>query len=242
MKCLSVSFFSLIVWGDVGNQHASDPSPQQISPRSVIHSRPDRQSSPSVSKFLAEFARMPGLQADFREEKRMALLAAPLINEGTVHFAREKLVRHTIRPSRSSVLVSKGKLEFFDGTERKSLDVNSHPLLRHFVETFAMILGGNYSGLAEIYQIRFSGNRESWVLELQPNNAEIAKTISKISLKGEELILAEMKISEAGGDSTTMKFFNVSINRKYSEKEMRKIFRVEPFSRPQPVLGAQPAQ
>ena len=42
---------------------------------------------PTVETLLAEFSHMPGLEARFREEKRIALLVLPLVSEGTIHFA-----------------------------------------------------------------------------------------------------------------------------------------------------------
>ena len=70
------------------------------------------------SRLLRAFAEMSGFEAKFREEKTIALLAAPLVNEGTVHFDRSGLfARHVIKPERSSLLIEDGVLSL--GTQGK---------------------------------------------------------------------------------------------------------------------------
>ena len=65
------------------------------------------------AELLERFRKVPGLYARFREEKRMALLAQPLVNEGTLHFHRGKLARHTKRPVKSSVVMWPTSLRTF---------------------------------------------------------------------------------------------------------------------------------
>ena len=59
----------------------------------------------TLETLLARFSKIPGLSAKFREEKHMTLLARPLVNEGTLHFAPpHRVARHVTKPSLSSVL------------------------------------------------------------------------------------------------------------------------------------------
>jgi len=39
-----------------------------------------------LAALLARFAKAPGIYARFREEKHLAMLQVPLVNEGTIHF------------------------------------------------------------------------------------------------------------------------------------------------------------
>ena len=227
MKFVAAWIFSLFAWSADGVDDARSVHQPTSRLKSSKKTTGDQAQS-SVTRLLQQFGKMPGLSANFREEKRMALLAAPLINEGTIHFAQGKLVRHTLKPTVSSVLVSEGKLQFFDGTITKSLDVDSHPLLRHYVATFAMIFGGDYTGLAKNYRIQVSEEQSLWTMIFEPRHPKVAKIISKIVLKGRELMLAEMSIVEVSGDVTFTRFSTVRVDRSYTSKEMQQIFRVGP--------------
>ncbi len=53
----------------------------------------------AIDALLARFKAVPGLQAKWHEEKRIALLAKPLVSDGTLHYAPpQKLARHTLSP------------------------------------------------------------------------------------------------------------------------------------------------
>ncbi len=70
----------------------------------------------SVDSLLSRFAAVPGLEARFREEKRIAILAAPIVSEGTIHFVPPaRLVRKTVTPQSSTLLINGETLLIGDG-------------------------------------------------------------------------------------------------------------------------------
>ena len=57
----------------------------------------------ALDALLQKFRQMPGLEPRFREAKRIALLAVPLITEGWLYFAPPaRLGRHTLAPEKST--------------------------------------------------------------------------------------------------------------------------------------------
>src|SRR5512134_3013687 len=62
----------------------------------------------TVDELLTGFAKMPGLYAEFRQESHFGLLAEPLVDTGTIHFADGRLARRTLAPT-PSVVVMDGK-------------------------------------------------------------------------------------------------------------------------------------
>ncbi len=72
----------------------------------------------TLDQLLARFAGMSGLSAKFREEKRMALLAAPLVNEGILYFApKGRLAAH---PQKSPTTGRSERNRFMRGVGRRS--------------------------------------------------------------------------------------------------------------------------
>ena len=144
-----------------------------------------------ANALLAAFSRSPGLYARFREEKRLAMLDAPLVNEGTIHFAPpDRLARHTERPVESTLLIDGAKLQFGDADGQQSVDLGTNPVARLFVDSFVKLLAGDRTGLEKIFKIKFTpGAGGAWQLVLTPQVAPMDKVIKELDLRGEGLQL-----------------------------------------------------
>ena len=116
-----------------------------------------RTNDDELTTLLARFAKSPGIFARFREEKHIAMLQAPLVNEGTIHFAPPgRLARHTTRPIASTLLIADNHVQFSDGTNGDSVDLGTNPVARAFVESFVMLLAGDRAGLERYFTLRFA--------------------------------------------------------------------------------------
>src|SRR5512139_2532539 len=101
-------------------------------------------------------AQVPGLSARFREEKQIALLAAPLVNEGMLYFAPPgRLVRHTERPAPSTLLLDGGRLTVGEGNRVRTLEVAESPAVAVFVEGFVHLLSGDRARLEADFALTF---------------------------------------------------------------------------------------
>ena len=183
---------------------------------------------PSLESVLAPFAAMPGLEARFREEKHITLLAAPLVSEGTLHFAPPgRLARHVTSPAPSSVVVSGGTLSFGDGTRSGSIELGSSPAVRLFVDSFLAILAGDRRALEAVYTVGVEPAEEGrWRLTLRPRRAAMRRILAEVVVTGRAAVLERMVVAEASGDSTVTTFEAVDPARRYGEDEARRIFAV----------------
>lgn len=182
-----------------------------------------------IDGLLAALAAMPGLYAEFREEKHMALLAAPLVNEGTLHYHGGMLARHTTTPMRSSLVVRDGRLEFGDATGREQLDLRANPVVRLFVDSFVRILAGDRVALERMYEMRFApvdAAAGTWSLVLRPKVAPMSGVIDRLELQGQGIEVRSMLVVETGGDRTATTFSHVDVRRHYGAAESRRIFAI----------------
>jgi outer membrane lipoprotein-sorting protein len=189
--------------------------------------------APDVNRLLARIAAAPGIFARFREEKHMAMLNAPLVNEGTISFAPpSRFVRHTEKPLASTLLIDGNKLSFGDAEGHQDVDLGANPVARLFVDSFVMILTGNRAGLEKLFTMRFersgkgAGDTAGWKMTLVPRVAPMNKVVKEISLGGEGISIREMELRETSGDWTRTTFSDVDVNRRYTPAEQAKIFRV----------------
>jgi hypothetical protein len=189
--------------------------------------------SDDLATLLARFAKSPGIFARFREEKHLAMLQAPLVNEGTIHFAPPgRLARHTTRPIASSLLIADNRVQFSDGTTGDSVDLGTNPVARAFVESFVMLLAGDRAGLERYFSLRFStapigaGHGAGWRLSLTPRTSPMNKVIKEMTLAGEGLVVRTLEVRESNGDWTRTTFTEVDVDHRYSPAEQAQVFRV----------------
>lgn len=197
----------------------------------LITARPAGAAPPvELSTLLERFAEMPGLSAHFREEKRLAMLEMPLVNEGSLHYARGAFARHVTSPKPSSLVVRDGKLSFVDTTGREDLDLTSNPVAALFVESFTKILAGDGVALESMYRLELhetgmdERGRPGWKLALHPKVAPLDQVIAVVEVFGHDVELDTMRIVEVGGDETITTFDHVDADHQYSNREFRRLF------------------
>jgi hypothetical protein len=186
---------------------------------------------------LARFAAMPGLEARFREERRIALLAAPLVSEGTLHFAPPgSLLRRVTSPAAQSVLIRDGVLSFNDGGRAGQLDLAANPTMRPMVESFGYLLGGDEAALRRVYDVRFSlrpaDGAETWEAVLTPRPQELRRLLRDVRVRGVGVAVEELLVREASGDETLTTFTAVNPARRYTPAEQARLFSLPGSSGP----------
>lgn len=185
----------------------------------------------TLDQLLARFAGMSGLSARFREEKRMALLAAPLVNEGTLYFApKGRLARHITSPAPATVLIDEGSLRYADAGGSETLTLDQNPVLRLFIDSFVKIFAGDREALARLYTMELVGlpaaadGAPRWSLRLRPRVAPMTQVIERIDIEGHDVVLETMRIVEIGGDETITSFTEVDAARRFTDQELAALF------------------
>lgn len=197
---------------------------------SQAQAAPPTEGEVTAEELLEEFAKMPGLYAEFKEEKHMALLAAPLVSKGTLHFSRDRLARHTTSPLRSSLVIQGNRIDFGDEQGHDSIDFSQNQVVKLFVESFTKILAGDRAALERIYKIDFEPMGEpgerAWKLTLKPKVEPMTKYIDRLEVEGKGLSFSVMRMYEVGGDRTDTIFTKVDTKHTYEGLEERQVFSV----------------
>jgi hypothetical protein len=205
--------------------HADDASAASVTPP------PPAASNAALDALFVALAKSPGLFARFREDKQIALLVAPLKSEGTVHFDRSKgLARHTLAPSKRSILLGNGTLTVWDGTKTEVIQLSSQPALRAFADSFSMFLAADRKGLERVFRLDLTGDprdpQAKWRLRLTPLAPQLQKIVKELEVEGQGIALSTLRVSEASGDVSTTTFYDVDTSKKYSAAEAASVFRV----------------
>lgn len=186
----------------------------------------------TLDSLLARFRGMGGLYARYREEKHIALLAEPLVSEGTVHYAPpRRIARHARTPSPSSVVFDGAVLRFGDAAGEQRIDVGANPVVRAFVETFLDVLAGDRAALERTFVVDFHAGDaahpgQKWDLSLVPRARALLGVLSEVRFAGDGIVVTQMKIREASGDEGITTFSDVDTAHVYSPAEAARVFRV----------------
>lgn len=186
----------------------------------------------TIDALLARFASLPGLEARFREEKRIALLAVPLTSEGRIYFAPPgRLLRRVTSPEPSAALIADGHLTMRQGDRTERLAIGDNPVLRGFVDSFRAVLAGDRAALDRFYEARLEPRPEEgdsgWQLTLRPRAGDLQRFLREITMRGNGTTIREMRMLEVSGDETRTEFSEVRTDRRWTDAERARTFRVD---------------
>jgi outer membrane lipoprotein-sorting protein len=156
------------------------------------------------------------LQADFKQEKELALLAKPEVSSGTFIYSQPNNVLWTYTaPKRVQMVIANGTLTTYyaDLGKAERIDV------KKFEDRIFKYMGatGAIDELARYFDFTFTDSKSKpvWVLDLTPKNRAVAKRVKRIKLTIDKSTYLTSKIEyvEGDGDITRYEFSNIRINQ-----------------------------
>jgi outer membrane lipoprotein-sorting protein len=182
----------------------------------------------ALDALLAKLAKVDGLSAHFREEKRLSLVAVPLVSEGMLYYQKPRLLaRHTLTPAKSSVLLEGDLVRFSDGTRSESMGLDSQPALRLLVDTIVSVLAGDKAALGRLAQPSYEARgQDGWRIKVVPKDPKLLRIVRALSFEGKGAELTNMELVDGHGDVTATTFSQVRFGR-LPAAEAKRVFRVE---------------
>ena len=184
----------------------------------------------TVDSILTRMARIQGLHCSYREEKRIALLSAPIMSEGTIDYARPgRMIRRVTRPSAQIVFIDGGELRMAEGGHTQRIDLATQPVVRSFVDSFLQLLQGDRRALERTYTLTLETSASNgWTLILRPRSTPLTQFVREIRFQGHGDAMEQMVMLEVSGDSTTTTFTQVNPNQRWTAAESARVFSMTP--------------
>lgn len=158
-----------------------------------------------VSGLMELMAKVPAREDRFTETKTVAMLTQPLVLKGTLAYVRpDRVEKHITSPYAEHLVVQGDQLTLSTKDGMKRIAVDSHPLIRSFIEAIRASLAGEVAVLRRLYHIKLQGTQQHWMLTLRPLDAQAAEYLTSITLTGHGDRLTEVDIRETGGDRSLM--------------------------------------
>jgi len=168
-----------------------------------------------IKKVQEQQTKTATLQADFRQEKELALMARPEVSSGTFIYSRPSNVRWTYdSPKRVQMVIAGGFLTTYYPELNKAERID----VKRFEDRIFKYMGatGAIDELARYFDFTFTDSKSKpvFVLDLTPKNRAVSKRVQRIKLWIDKSTYLTSKIEyvEGDGDITRYEFTNVRIN------------------------------
>lgn len=153
------------------------------------------------------------IRGDFQQTRRIAGFRNPLVSSGRFVLVPDRgVLWRTQKPFASTMIVTSDRLELRNsrGEIASQMDARNQPLLRAVNDTLMALLAADTAALAENFVIDATMIGESgWELRLVPRDTLLARQLRRVVLQGERFV-SEVQLEEQEGDSTVIRFLNLS--------------------------------
>jgi len=155
------------------------------------------------------------LQADFRQEKTLALLSKPEVSTGRFVYSKPNNVLWTYdAPKRVTMLIANGMLTTYYPDLNKAERIEA----KRYQDRIFKYMGasGAIDELGAWFNFTFTNteNKPYYVLDLDPKSKTIAKRVRhiRINIDKKSYLTTEFEYTEGDGDKTKYEFQNIRIN------------------------------
>ena len=217
---------------------SAKPVAQQTNESVPVGSPPDatpprlRQRPEDVTALLGLFARMPGLEATYAEEKHLALLAAPLQSSGRICFLPPgHLIRQVESPEPTMLRITPNELVVQDRDRKESVDLRRSESLRQFITSLVQVFAGDQKSLQKAFTVVYALDAKSertWSLELTPKGAQLQRMMQRLALRGEGEAVTSIEVLDPNGDRTMTTILTANVARRFDADEKKRLFGIEP--------------
>jgi hypothetical protein len=180
---------------------------------------------------LASFARMPGLEAAYEEEKHIALLALPLRSRGKLYFLPPgHLTRLVEAPEPATLTISPAELRLQDRDGTEVVDLRRSDKLRLFITALVQVFAGDEARLRQTFSVDYRVDAalpRVWSLTLAPRAEPLDKMLKALVLHGEGEAVLRIEVVEPNGDRTVTRIVTADPSRRFDAAERRRWFGIE---------------
>jgi outer membrane lipoprotein-sorting protein len=164
-----------------------------------------------VQRLQATTNQQPSLQASFREERHLAMLKDPIVNEGKVWFTLPDKIRREIDGKTPSTTVIDGKkmsIYYPNYQQVEVYDLEKRPIIKDSLR--ALTAGLDFRQIKGYFDLQGSKEGNKYRITLTPKTAAVRKLVQSIDLTiGEDLIPETVTVHNSKGEVFTSTYTDV---------------------------------
>lgn len=162
------------------------------------------------------------LQADFRQEKELALLSKPEVSSGTFIYSKPNNVLWSYdAPKRVQMLIANGTLTTWYPELNKAERVD----VKRFEDRIFKYMGasGAIDELGRYFDFKFTNkpSESTYLLDLKPKTGAVAKRVQRIRIwiNKSDYLTSKIEYVEGDGDITRYEFKNIKVNAPVAQNQ-----------------------
>jgi outer membrane lipoprotein-sorting protein len=164
-----------------------------------------------IQKLQALHNSQPSLQANFREERHLAILKDPVVNEGKVWVTLPDKIRREIGGKTPETTVIDGKkmsIYYPNYQQLEVYDLEKRPMIKDSLR--ALTAGLNFQEVGTFYNVEGSKDGNAYHITLTPKTASVKKLVKTVDLTlDENLAPARVIVEDAKGQKLNITYSNV---------------------------------
>lgn len=160
-----------------------------------------------LDELMSALSKVREVRSNFREEKELAGLTAPLLSSGTLAYsAPNHLEKRTSQPFQEQITVDGDWLTYAKAADdiHYTMTLSKAPELRGLVEAVRGTLAGDLGGLQRYYTVSFTGTVNAWQLTLVPVDSRVERVLKSVTIDGRATELRQIETVEPDGDLSRM--------------------------------------
>jgi outer membrane lipoprotein-sorting protein len=162
------------------------------------------------------------LQADFRQEKELALLSKPEVSSGRFIYSKPNNVLWSYdAPKRVQMLIANGTLTTWYPELNKAERVD----VKRFEDRIFKYMGasGAIDELGRYFDFKFTNkpSESTYLLDLKPKTGAVAKRVQhiRIWINKSDYLTSKIEYVEGDGDITRYEFKNIKVNAPVAQNQ-----------------------
>lgn len=174
------------------------------------------QSNDEIMEMLTrQAASMQCMNCRFTQQKTMAMLTEPTVSEGLMNYnSPDKMRWEYTSPYSFALLVDGEKItKITDGNE-EVLDAKSGRMYQGIVSIIMSSATGQKLFDKSMFDVAITDDGEFWKAEMKPKKHNMKRMFSMLTFyfAKSNNIINKVEMTEAGGDVTTIQFYDMKIN------------------------------
>ena len=160
-------------------------------------------------------ASMTCMNCRFTQQKTMAMLAEPTVSEGIMSYTAPDKMRWEYTSPYSFALVVDGEkiTKITDGNE-ELLDAKSGRMYQGLVNIIMSSATGKKMFDSSMFDVVINEDGEYWKASMTPRKRDMKRMFNQLFFYFDKqtYVISKVVMTEAGGDITTIQFFDIKTN------------------------------
>ncbi len=174
------------------------------------------QSNDEIMEMLTQqAASMQCMNCRFTQQKTMAMLTEPTVSEGLMNYnSPDKMRWEYTSPYSFALLVDGEKITKITDRNEEVLDAKSGRMYQGIVSIIMSSATGQKLFDKSMFDVAITDDGEFWKAEMKPKKHNMKRMFSMLTFyfAKSNNIINKVEMTEAGGDVTTIQFYDMKIN------------------------------